>query len=662
MITRLRARPISSTILCLTVLCVGGVVFAQDASTPKTPAKMANGQDQYPDLWELDPFGGIQVYGQVNRGLDTKMANGGVWGGRVAYNPYEYLGLELWMDYSVANVNFGLSNGTIPVGLAGAGGPVPPYAFGARNWTFGFNPVWNLRPRGSKVQPYVTVGVDGIQFTPTTQAINLANQPNNILLYHANALNDNLQVGANFGAGVKWHFTDHLGARFDVRGLISRNPTYDLPNAFNGGGVFIPGRTRVTGIQATLGLVFYGGESKCPEMPAAPPPPAPLPNAAISGGDGSASGAFCAGKPVTLHASIPAPDRKLAYAWTVNGQSQSSTTPDLTFSPATGTSSVQVTVTDTTPPPPPMERPKKFPVRCWVPPAAPAPVAPVMANASVTVSEAAPAITSATASPNVLAFNGEGPRTSNLAGVAQSSPCGGNLTYKWTCSEGSVTNDSSPNATFDVSSLSFEQSAQAQSKQLTCTLTVTDQTGKTATQTASITANYTPQWVRLDDAIFAKNNTRVNNCAKRLLIDDAASRMANGDYDIILVGHRDTDENERMAAGKKGRKAAAGPSLDEQRVLNAAAILSGGTGTCGKVDISRIKMDVVGTDQTSEPRTGQCGTSNTQERKGSETSEADKNRRVEVYLVPHNSTVLPPAVKNARPVPEAEVKALGCPH
>jgi hypothetical protein len=99
-------------------------------------------------------------------------------------------------------------------------------------------------------------------------------------------------------------------------------------------------------------------------------------------------------------------------------------------------------------------------------------------------------------------------------------------------------------------------------------------------------------------------------------------------------------------------------------VLNTAAILSGGggTGTCGPVDVSRIKMDVVGTDQTSESRTGQCGTSNTQERKGSETSEADKNRRVELYLVPHNSTVLPPAVKNARPVPEAEVKALGCPH
>jgi hypothetical protein len=140
MITRLLGRPISSTLLCLT-LCSGTAVFGQDANTTKSTVKAADGEDQYPDLWEVDPFGGIQVYKQVNRGLDTKMTNGGVVGGRITYNPYKYLGLELWMDYSVANVTFAQSNGTIPAGLPGAGGPIPPYSFGARNWTFGFNPV-----------------------------------------------------------------------------------------------------------------------------------------------------------------------------------------------------------------------------------------------------------------------------------------------------------------------------------------------------------------------------------------------------------------------------------------------------------------------------------------------------------------------------------------
>jgi hypothetical protein len=49
------------------------------------------------------------------------------------------------------------------------------------------------------------------------------------------------------------------------------------------------------------------------------------------------------------------------------------------------------------------------------------------------------------------------------------------------------------------------------------------------------------------------------------------------------------------------------------------------------------------------------------ERKGSVTTAADKNRRVEVYLVPRNSQSMPPAATNVRPLPEGEVRALGCP-
>jgi hypothetical protein len=82
------------------------------------------------------------------------------------------------------------------------------------------------------------------------------------------------------------------------------------------------------------------------------------------------------------------------------------------------------------------------------------------------------------------------------------------------------------------------------------------------------------------------------------------------------------------------------------------------------VDPTHIKVDWVGTDQTSTPDPGLCGTSNRatqKEREGFNVSEADKNRRVEVYLVPRNSEAMPPAVKNVKPLPEAEVKALGCP-
>ena len=661
MITRLQ-KPVSSALLCA-ALCFGTAAFAQDANTSpaKATSKAGMGGDEHPDLVEIDPFGGISIYGQLNTGLTMHTADGGVGGIRVAFNPSRYIGIELWADYANANIEF--RNSTSPT--------IPTYSFGSKNYVFGLNPVFNFKPRGSKVIPYVTVGPMGTEFTPTNLAENLTKQPTNIALYHANNLNSNLQAGINYGGGVKWHFNDHWGMRFDVRGLYSRNPTFGLPNSpAITTGIYIPAHQTYNGLQATIGLVYFAGSVNCNKfpMPAAPPPPPPLPTPTISGMEGT----ICQGKPVMLHAAMPgvASERKLAYAWTLNGTAQSSTTPDLTFTPNNaGSFSVQLTVTDTTAPPAPMEKPKNFPLRCWSTPAPPPPVAPVTASATVTVNDAGPTISSVTATPTELACasNTTGVHSSNLTATATPSACGGDLTYKWTVSEGSVANNSSPNATFDASTLNFETGAQAQSKTVTATLTVTDTTGKMATQNTTITVNCQPTFVRLDDVIFAKNNSRVNNCGKRLLIDDAASRMASGDYDIILVGHRDTDEAAAATAARvrKGRKAApeAGLSLDEQRALNAAAVLSGGTATCKNVDPARIKIDWVGTDQTSETRLGQCGTSATKatERKGSEVSEADKNRRVEIYLVPHNSATMPPAVKEAKPLPDSVMKALGCP-
>ncbi len=377
--------------------------------------------------------------------------------------------------------------------------------------------------------------------------------------------------------------------------------------------------------------------------------------------------ANCPGKPVTLHANItPAAGRKVQYVWTVNGQPQGGNTPEFTFTPNNiGTFAVQVTISDVTPPPPPMQRPKHFPARCWNPPPPPPPPAPVTAATTITISEMAPTITSVTADPTTLACaaNTTGAHTANLTVQATGSACGGNLSYKWAVSEGAVTNDTKQNANFDVSTVSFEPGATAQAKTITASVTVTDETGKTASQSTSLAVTCQPVWQRLDDVIFAKDNARVNNCGKRILIDDAVPKMASGDYDIVLVGHRATDE-QTNAPPAPGRRRGPLVPLDEQRTLNSAAVLSGGTATCAQVDPSRIRVDWVGTDQTSESRPGICGTSAhaaQQERRGSETSTADRDRRVEVYLVPRATTAMPPAVKQIKPLPEAQVKALGCP-
>jgi outer membrane protein OmpA-like peptidoglycan-associated protein len=654
----LGVRSISSAILAA-ALCFGTAAYAQDVSnTNNTKSKASSGSsgDELPDIVEIEVFGGVSVYGQVMRGLDTKLVDGGVLGVGVTWNATRRVGLELWADWNEANVEFRTPSAP---GL-------PTYSFGNRNYFLGGDLVFNLKPRGSRVQPYLEVGVDAVQFTPTNKAKNQARSAFNQAVYFSGNLNDNLQVGLNYGGGVKFHLSDHFGLRLDGRGLWSRNPTFGLPN-FPDGGIYIPAKDKINGVQATLGLVWYLGQSKCPPMPEPPPPPAPLNAGGITGAEGAT---ICQGKPVTLHSTASGPaGHTLAYAWKLNGQGSGSNSPDFTFTPNnTGSFTVEVTVSDTTPPPPAMTRPKNIPERCWVQPPAPQAAAPVTATTTVTVNESAPEVTNVTATPNTLtcAADTSGTHTAALAATATPSACGGNLSYKWTVTEGSVSNDTSANATFDASTLTFESGAQGQSKTVTATVTVTDESGKTASKTTQITVNCPPQFVRLSDVIFAKNNARVNNCGKRVLIDEAGPRAGSGDYNIVLVGHRDSDERENVAAGgRRGRRrAAAQRALDEQRVLNCAAVLSGGTGTCGKVDPSRIKVDWVGTDQTSDPQPGLCGTSNLpsqKERRGSTVSGADKNRRVEVYLVPAASQTMPPAVKNVKPLPEQEVKALGCP-
>lgn len=674
MSTRLRFRPIGYLVLGAS-LCIA-TAMAQDttpaAGAPATKAKTGAVADEHPDLVEVDAFGGVSLMGASNYGLGERFADGGVFGLGVTFNFARHFGLELWGDYAQNNVTFRTSTGVYPAFYNGPyplviGTPLPNYSFGQHAYTFGLDPVFMLRPRGSKVVPYVDAGIGAAQFTPTRTARGEARALLTNQIYYSGNLNDNLQPEVNYGGGIKWHLSDHFGLRLDYRGLIFYNPTFNLPN-YADGGLYIQKHKIENAAQITAGLVFFIGEKKCPPMPTPPPPPAPLNQGTITGTEGAT---ICQGKPVTLHSTASgAAGHTLKYAWTVNGQPSGSDSPDFTFTPNnTGDFQISVTVSDTTPPPAPMQKPADMPERCWVQPPTPPAVQPVTASTTVTVNDVAPTISSVSASTPTLscAADTNGTHTTQLSVNASGGNCGGNLTYKWTVSEGTVTNDTSANATFDASSINFGTGAQNQTKTVTATVTVTSETGKTATQTTQITINCPPQYARLADVIFAKNNSRVNNCGKRVLIDEAAPRVANGDYDIILVGHRDSDERENGApTARRGRRGRRQPpmSLDEQRALNAAAVLSGGGGTCGHVDPSHIKIDWVGTEQTSETQPGLCGTSNLpeqKERKGSTVTEADKNRRVEVYLVPRNSQAMPPAVKNPRPLPEDEMKMLGCP-
>jgi outer membrane protein OmpA-like peptidoglycan-associated protein len=155
---------------------------------------------------------------------------------------------------------------------------------------------------------------------------------------------------------------------------------------------------------------------------------------------------------------------------------------------------------------------------------------------------------------------------------------------------------------------------------------------------------------RLDDLLFAKGSGRVNNCAKRLLIEELTPLLRdNPDWTVVLVGHRDEQEP---------------ANLDRVRAQNAAAVISAGTGICPSLELNRVKIDTVGTNQSSTPRPAFCGASTgIKERSGQGVTETDNRaqfRRVEVWVVPAGAE-MPEGLRNAKDAPVEVIKKLGCP-
>jgi outer membrane protein OmpA-like peptidoglycan-associated protein len=194
-----------------------------------------------------------------------------------------------------------------------------------------------------------------------------------------------------------------------------------------------------------------------------------------------------------------------------------------------------------------------------------------------------------------------------------------------------------------------------QTKTVTITATATDAKNQTVTRTAPVTVTLGPEARRLDDVVFPNMSARVNNCGKRLLLEELTPMLRNDPgAKVILIGHRDEKE--------KGSKAAL--ALGNTRVLNAAAVLSAGKGICPQLDLSRILMKDVGTDQSATPRPALCGAStNVKEKSGQAVKESDKNaeyRRVEIWIVPSGAAD-PAGVTGLTPVPAPAVTKLGCP-
>jgi outer membrane protein OmpA-like peptidoglycan-associated protein len=196
---------------------------------------------------------------------------------------------------------------------------------------------------------------------------------------------------------------------------------------------------------------------------------------------------------------------------------------------------------------------------------------------------------------------------------------------------------------FDSTTVQFDPSNTAeQRKTVTITAKAADNKSEgTATATVEVIKKAVIAPIRLPDVLFSPNSARVNNCGKRILLEQLRTYYERDSAgSVVLVGHQSSDE-------KAG-------NLSEQRAQNSAAVITAGSGVCLAIPQSQVQISAPGTDQQGvsfDPSF--CGSSVG----GGASAEM---RRVVVWFVPKGGE-MPSSVTNAQTVSSTSVGSLGCP-
>lgn len=591
------------------------LAVAVPAFSQAQPAKSKSLPGEY-SIIEFNPFVGyqwFQVYARENNRV-SKLDAGPTFGFRITEDLWKYVGIE-------ESLSVGFNDLRIkPFGLNSFVGT------DARNFTLAINPVLHFTPRQSKFRPFVTVGPAVTWYSPD-KAINTSVVPGAI---PPNAIPQRKYGPAMiYGGGIKYNITRSFGLRFDLRGLWTQGRQFELPDypPAGVGSVYIPKHGSENGLAATGGVTFRFGH-RTDEVPApvvVPKVEPPKPNITISGITGARD--VCPGENLRLEvgASGWLPDQTPTYQWMVNGTPVSGANGS-SFSVPTvdGAGNKSITVSVSVPGDSKTSQAVNVRVKEYSNPTVQFPL-----------------------SPSTVAFGTKVP----LAAQARASECGGTANLRYSASEGSVSG-----GTFDTSTLAFDPSnrLKQQTKVVHLTATATDSKGGTGTASADLTVTLSPEAKRLDDIVFPNLSSRVNNCAKRVLLEQLTPMLRDDpNATVILIGHR--DEREKGKAASK---------LDRTRVLNSAAVLSAGTGICPQLELSRVKVKYAGTDQSSPAHPNLCGEStNVKEKSGQAIRAKDQRaqfRRVEVWIVPGGAP-MPEGVSGLEDAPKTEVQKLKCP-
>lgn len=644
---------LKTSALALTLACM---MLPAQTNTSSAPKKSSSGSA---DLFEVNLFGGGAFFKRQQDNPQQDQSNGGVVGFRITQNFWNYVGIEeSAMVHGVANTIY-----RIPATSSN-------YAFGTRQRQFHVNPVFHFKPREARIRPFVTAGFGLDYFGVTEDARRQIGNGVNTPFQQLTNLESQWRLAFNYGVGMKAKITDRIGLRFDARSFITDQPDFGVKGSGVPNSILFSKTTPLQSIQTTAGVNFYLGTIDqgpvCDFRVGSIEPSSKT----VWLGEGASYNL-----PVTNNCLGVTPK----YKWTLNGQPATGDSMFAINNPPVGEHQIKgIVEADTTKV---VDRKtknylKKFPIPA------------TERSATLTVKQPKLELVSLTVDPSTINYNGTSRVTSVLrfdgpaagqdveltystdkgklapagssAGVTVSGD-GRTLTQKLNVKPG----DTSSAVLLSGDGISLP--AGGPSQNIALTAKVLDQTRNAS---VSITAPPAPaerpvvvpprpQPMQLDDVVFGKGNARVNNCGKRIL-DQAFERAASmGDYDVLLVGHFDAVEKKVKVRDVKAKKTRA---LDEERVLQVAAVLSAGTEPCKRLDRNRIKVAMVGAEQLSPFKTSLCEAT-VKERASGKINAADgnaKNRRVEIWLVP-KSGPMPNGIAGITDAPASDIQSKGCP-
>jgi len=126
---------------------------------------------------------------------------------------------------------------------------------GTRILNFGVNALYYINENeDAHMRPYLTFGVGGTMDRPTAVAIQVANDP---LQGNLPGFSSDSYLALNYGFGFKQRLSKDFGFRLDVRGFVTRNPTFGLPRSSpDASAVVFPATGAASNLEVSVGMII----------------------------------------------------------------------------------------------------------------------------------------------------------------------------------------------------------------------------------------------------------------------------------------------------------------------------------------------------------------------------------------------------------------------